>query len=243
VTLGHEEIASGVPVELDAFIELIGSLDPTEWTTTSRCAGWTVADVAAHVVGSMADVVAGRVEGLGSPEATAREVAERSGRAPGELADECAEASKQAKDLMALFDDAAWEGPAPGGYDGTLAQGVEALWFDTWAHADDIRAALGRSSVRGAGLRAGIHHVAHVLSQQGWGPAMLELDGIEEVAVEAPAAAGGSATGAGTTDGEVATGTSAARRVTGDPLQFILAATGRADPSALGLDEAVNIYR
>lgn len=228
MTLSHEEIASGLPVELDHFVELIGSLDADQWATPSRCAGWTVADVAAHVVGSMTDVVSGRVEGLGSPGATAREVAERRGRTPGELADECGEACKQAKDLLAMFDDAAWESPAPGGYDGTLAQGVEALWYDTWAHADDIRAALGRSSDRGPGLRAGIHHVAHVLGKQGWGPATLELDGIEAVAVEAPSAAGG---------------TNALRQVSGHPLQFILAATGRGDAEALGLDETVNIYR
>jgi uncharacterized protein (TIGR03083 family) len=228
MTLSHEEIASGLPVELDRFIELIGPLDAGQWATPSRCAGWTVADVAAHVVGSMTDVVAGRVDGLGSPEVTTREVAERSGRTPGELADECAEASKQAKDLLALFDDSAWEAAAPGGYDGNLAQGVEALWFDTWAHGDDIRAALGRPSERGPGLLAAVHHVAQVLGQQGWGPASLELDGIESVPVVAAPAA----------DGAVD-----ARKVTGDPLQFILAATGRGDARAIGLDETVNIYR
>jgi hypothetical protein len=30
--------------------------------------------------------------------------------------------------------------------------------------------------------------------------------------------------------------------VTGDPKQFVLAATGRTDPGALGLDDTVNIY-
>ena len=50
-----------------------------------------MADVAAHVIGSMADVVSGRLEGLGSPEVTAREVAERTGRSPIELATELAE--------------------------------------------------------------------------------------------------------------------------------------------------------
>ena len=31
--------------------------------------------------------------------------------------------------------------------------------------------------------------------------------------------------------------------MTGDPLQFVLVATGRADPAPLGLDASVNIYR
>jgi hypothetical protein len=30
--------------------------------------------------------------------------------------------------------------------------------------------------------------------------------------------------------------------LTGDPLPFVLAATGRSDPAALGLDPSVNIY-
>jgi hypothetical protein len=33
------------------------------------------------------------------------------------------------------------------------------------------------------------------------------------------------------------------RIITGDPLAFVLASTGRGDPAAVGLDETVNIYR
>jgi len=231
VTLRPDEIVSGFEQEMQAFGDLVASLDAVQWATPSRCAGWTVADVAAHTIGSVADVVAGRVEGLGSPEATAREVAERFGRSPAELADELASARKQVGDLVVLFDDDAWSGPAPGGYGGTLAQGVEALFYDTWAHGDDIRAALGMPSETAApGLRAAAHHLALVLSKQGWGPAVVALDGIEEVEIEAPAdgAAGGAGNG---------------RRITGDPMAFVLVASGRADPAVLGLDETVNVYR
>ena len=31
-------------------------------------------------------------------------------------------------------------------------------------------------------------------------------------------------------------------KISGDPHQFLLVATGRADPSPLGLDESVNIF-
>jgi uncharacterized protein (TIGR03083 family) len=231
VTLRPDEIVSGFQQEMEAFGALVGGLDSTQWATPSRCEGWTVADVAAHAIGSVADVVAGRVEGLGSPEATAREVAERSGRSPAELADELAAVSKQISDLAVLFDDDAWAGPAPGDYDGTLAQGVEALFYDTWAHGDDIRAALGMASVtESPGLRAALHHLALVLAQQGWGPATLALDGVEEIEIAAPA--DGAAGGAG-----------AGHRITGDPLAFVLVASGRAEPAALGLDETVNVYR
>jgi hypothetical protein len=33
------------------------------------------------------------------------------------------------------------------------------------------------------------------------------------------------------------------QRVTGDPMDFVLVATGRKDASALGLDDKVNVYR
>jgi hypothetical protein len=32
------------------------------------------------------------------------------------------------------------------------------------------------------------------------------------------------------------------REVVGDPLEFVLAATGRADPKSVGLPSAVNLY-
>jgi hypothetical protein len=53
-------------------------------------------------------------------------------------------------------------------------------------------------------LRASVHHVAFELQKRGWGPATLALDGIEEVNV----GSGGD-------------------KVTGDALDFVLAATGR----------------
>lgn len=220
MTLPRTEIEPGILAELASFHELLEGLDEQAWETPSRCGGWTVANVASHVVGSMADVVGGRLEGLGSPEATAREVAEREGRTPAELAQELSDATQQAADLLAVFDDAAWNATAPGGYTGTLGEGIEALWYDTWAHNDDIRAALRQPPALGPGLRAGLHHVAENLEVQGWGPATLALDGVEEIRI-----------GAGGT------------KVTGDSYAFLLAATGRGDPATFGLDETVNIYR
>jgi uncharacterized protein (TIGR03083 family) len=219
MTLSRTEVVVGLVDELEAFGALIGPLDAVAWSAPTRCEGWTVADVAAHVVGSMADVVSGRLEGLGSPEVTAREVAERKGRGPGELGSELAEVTKLAADLGEAFDDEAWAAPAPGGFDGSLGEGVEALWYDTYIHGDDIRAALGRAPEQGPGLKAAVHHVAMLLDKKGWGPATLSLDGIETLEVS----------GGG-------------RAVTGDRLAFVLAATGRSDPAALGLDRSVNLY-
>jgi uncharacterized protein (TIGR03083 family) len=161
-------VVPGLLQELDDFSSLLRTLDDREWNTPSRCDGWTAGDVAAHLTGSMSDIVAGNLDGIGTPEVTQREVDERAGRTPAQLADECAEVAKGAAGMLPMFDDAAWAAPAPGGYDGTLGDGVEALWYDFWLHADDIRAALGQPSVIGNGLRGGCSHVAFEARKRGW---------------------------------------------------------------------------
>lgn len=219
MTLSIAEVKAGVVAEHDAFADFIEGLNGEEWATPSRCEGWTCADVAAHVTGGIADIAAGRFDGLGSPEVTKREVAERRGRTPAELAKELRDAMKVNQELLDAFDEEAWGSPSPGGYEGTTLQGVEALSYDAYLHANDIRAAIGRPEERGEGLRTAVHHVAFELEKRGWGPATLALEGIEEVGI------GGGGV-----------------RITGDALQFILTATGRADPSSLDLDASVNIY-
>jgi hypothetical protein len=56
--------------------------------------------------------------------------------------------------LLPLFDDDAWAAMAPGGYEGSLADGVEALWYDTW-----LLVATGRAdgSALGEGAPANIY--------------------------------------------------------------------------------------
>jgi uncharacterized protein (TIGR03083 family) len=218
-TLDRAETSAGFLAELDNFRELIGSLDDAALDTPTRCTGWTVRDVAGHVAGQMTDVVEGRLDGLGSPEVTERQAKERAGRSAKELAAELAEGRARGAEMLALFDDAAWNGPVASDFPGTLGDGILALYFDGYLHADDIRAALGTPSARGDGLRASVHHVADVLEEKPWGPATLALDGMDVIEIR-----GG---------GE---------KVTGDPYDFVLVGTGRADPSALGLDESVNIY-
>jgi uncharacterized protein (TIGR03083 family) len=218
MTLPRDEVVPGLLTELADFEALVRSLEAADLQAPSRCTGWTAGDVAAHVIGQFADVTAGRFDGLGTPEVTARQVDERRGRSSGELADELAASRKLAVDILAVFDDAAWGGPSPAGT-GTLGDGVEALWFDAWLHADDIRDAVGRPPEDGPGSRASVSHIALMLTEQGYRPATLALDGHEEY----PVSGGGPA-------------------ITGDAVQFVLVATGRADPATIGLDETVNIY-
>jgi uncharacterized protein (TIGR03083 family) len=168
MALDRTIVSDGLLDELDRFEQLVRSIDADDWDRPSRCEGWTVGDVARHTIGSMADVAAGRVDGLGTPEVTAREVDERAGRSPAELADECSEVRKAAAGMLPMFDDAAWASAAPGGYEGTLGDGVEALWYDTFLHADDIHAGIGRPSEIGPGLAGAISHVSFELAKRGW---------------------------------------------------------------------------
>jgi uncharacterized protein (TIGR03083 family) len=167
MALAREQVSDGLLSELDHFEQLIRPLSDEQWAMPSRCAGWTVGDVARHTVGSIADVAAGQLDGLGTEAVTAREVAERQGRSAAELADECAEVRKAAAGLLPVFDDEAWVAAAPGGYEGTLGDGVEALWFDTWMHGNDIRSALGTPAVEGPAMAGGLSHVCFELRKRG----------------------------------------------------------------------------
>lgn len=219
MTLPREDVSKGLVAELEAFERLVRSLTDEDLARPSRCAGWTAGDVAAHVTGTMADVTQGRLEGLGTPEVTERQVVERRGRDAAWLADELRQAIEVAPALLASFDGEAWTSPSPGGFEFTLGEGVEALWYDACVHADDIRAATGRPSEPGDGLRAAVSHVRDLLDRRGWGPATLALDGVPELEI------GGGG-----------------QRIEGDALRFVLAATGRIDAGELGLDPGVNIY-
>jgi hypothetical protein len=86
-------------------------------------------------------------------------------------------------------------------------------------HADDIRTAIGRDSAGGAGLAASVEYLAGELTTRDWGPATLAFDGLPRHDVS----------GGG---GEIS----------GDPLQFVLVATGRAEPGTIGLQPGVSIY-
>ena len=168
MALPRNVVMDGLIASIGSLEDLLRSLDEAEWDKQSRCDGWTVGDVARHCIGSMASAVAGNTDGLGSPEVTQREVDERAGRSPSEVADECAEVQQAVAAVFPLFDDAAWAAPAPGGFEGTLGDGVEALWSDFWIHSDDIRAGIGRATVAQPGLDGAVSHVTFELGKRGW---------------------------------------------------------------------------
>ena len=219
MTLDRATVLAGIADELRAFEELVGSLNMDSLGTPSRCAGWTVAHIAGHVVGTAVDITQGRLEGQGTAAVTQRQADERAGRTAQELTDELANAGPVLSALLASLPEEAWEGPAPNDPDYTLGFAVESIWYDAYLHGDDIRYALGLPSARGAGLRAAVYHVAGYLEHRAWGSATLVLNGIERIQI----GGGGS-------------------EIIGDPLEFVLAATGRLEPSVIGLDPTIDVY-
>jgi uncharacterized protein (TIGR03083 family) len=222
MTLERSVVVPGMLAEYRAFGELISTLSDQQWHAPTRCEEWSVGDVAGHVVGQLSDVTALRLDGLGTPEVTARQVDERRGRSAAELAGELDVAQRTAAELIDAFDDDAYDAEGPQANGQTLGFGLESLWFDTFLHADDIRVALGWETTSTAAHAASVSHIAQVLTDQGWRPATIRLEGLDEFRV-----------GAGDEDSVIE----------GDAMQFVLVSTGRADPEVLGLDPAVNIYR
>ena len=213
-TLSNADIANGLLGAYEGFEQMLGHLDDAAWRTPTRCAGWEVRDVAGHVVGLANDAATG-VPGSRTPDEQAAALRDN---APAELADQLRASVASLRALVDVLPDEAWTGPS--GVDGvTLVRGVQGLWWDTYAHQDDVHEALGFGADRGPDLAASVAYLAYQLTNRGWGPATLALDGLPAIDI----GAGG-------------------KKVTGDPHQFVLVASGRADSATLGLDPTVNVY-
>jgi uncharacterized protein (TIGR03083 family) len=94
------------------------------------CPEWTVSDLAAHVTGVATDIMAGRLDGVGTDPWTAAQVERGRGRSLAELMDEWDEAG------------AALEAAFAGG------NAPDQLVFDTVTHEHDLRTALDRPGAR-----------------------------------------------------------------------------------------------
>lgn len=215
------EITEAFRSVLTRFSNLVRPLTDDQLATPSRCAGWTVGDVAGHFVGSMAEIAAGELEGQGTEPVTKRQVEDRRGRTATQLADELDVAAVGLNGLLDVLDDAAWNAPAGGGYNGSLGRGIEALLFDGAMHADDIDVALNLGHhPTPAEVLAALSHVTYHLGLENYS-AVIALDGMPEVVL---------GDGSGPT-------------IVGSAGQFLMAATGRGNPADFGCDETLNIYR
>ncbi|HEX2314019.1 MAG TPA: maleylpyruvate isomerase family mycothiol-dependent enzyme [Thermomonospora sp.] len=210
----REQVVRGLAEEHAAFADLVAALDTDAWRAPTRCRGWAVRDVAAHVTGNAVDSVEGTI-GTRSPDEQAR--AFRDGD-PERTAATLRRAAERLHGFLTLLDDAVWDSPSP--VPGrTIGNGVLTLWYDAFVHADDIRTALGLPGRTGPGVAASVSWLAGELARLERGPVTLRLDGLPPR--------------------EVGTG---GPEITGDPMRFVLAASGREDPAALGLDERINVH-
>ena len=164
-------VGAGAIAEYDAFADLLDSLSDEDWRTASRCEGFDVRDVAGHVVGLAEDTAAG----VPGSRTAAEEAATVRDDAPAVAAQRLRAATGSLRALMDAIDDEAWAGPS-GVPDLTLGRGVLTLWYDTYVHADDIRAALGRPSERGPGLDASIAYLVSELELRNFGPLTVDID-------------------------------------------------------------------
>ncbi|MCV7258495.1 maleylpyruvate isomerase family mycothiol-dependent enzyme [Mycobacterium shimoidei] len=201
--------------EYRLFANLVASLDDSALHQPTRCVGWQVCDVAAHVVGQASDVISGTA---GTRTADEQAAALRDEQ-PSALAEQLLAARDSVGQLAAVLDDTSWAGPSPIP-DFTVGQGVHALVNDAYVHADDIRAALGQAFDPGPGLDASLDFVLGALSrddQSATDPRIARVIGI-------PATDFADVTGIAAHD-------------------FLLVGTGRLDPNGFGLPETVNIFR
>ncbi|HVM40045.1 MAG TPA: maleylpyruvate isomerase family mycothiol-dependent enzyme [Acidimicrobiia bacterium] len=98
------------------------------------CPEWRVRDVAAHLAGSCADILAGRLDGVATETWTSAQVHARAGRSLAEILDEWNEVAPQVEAIAEYF---------PGR---TATQWM----FDMTTHEHDLRLALDRPGARDA---------------------------------------------------------------------------------------------
>ncbi|SEG09169.1 TIGR03083 family protein [Thermomonospora echinospora] len=211
----RDQVVRGLADEHATFAALVAPLSEEQWRAPTRCSGWQVCDVAAHVAANAVESVDGTIGGR-SPDEQARALR---GSTPKEIADLLSTASGRLRGFLERLDDDTWHAPSPVAAR-TIGNGILTLWYDTFVHHNDISAALGRPhDTTGPGLTASVYWLVQELSRLERGPLTLDLDGLPPRRV---------GTGGPT--------------VTGDPMRFVLAASGRTDPTALGLDESVNVH-
>jgi uncharacterized protein (TIGR03083 family) len=206
---------TGLIDQYRSFAQLIGALDDSDWSRETRCVGWQVRDVAAHVVGQAIDTVSGTI-GSRTPDDQAAALRSES---PTALAAQLDTALASITQLATVIDDAVWSAPSP--VPGlTVGQGIHALLQDAYVHGDDVRAALGLPFDAGPGLHASLDFVLGALLRDD--AAHAESAAADVLAIP---------------DEQFAARTGIA------PYDFLLAATGRRDPAPLGLPGSVNIFR
>jgi uncharacterized protein (TIGR03083 family) len=138
---------------------LLGGLDDEQWAAPSRCEGWSVQDVIAHLVTtnqfwafSIASALAGeptRFLVTFDPVVSTVEMVEAvRSRPSADVLDSFVETNEAIADAIAGLDDDGWSmlGEAPPGHVPLRALALHALW-DSWIHERDIVLPLGLAAI------------------------------------------------------------------------------------------------
>jgi uncharacterized protein (TIGR03083 family) len=240
----QQEIVDGLREERERIIGFLEGIDAGAWEKPSLCEGWTVREVAAHLAGNMADVVAGRLEGAGSEAYNQRQVDERAGKSTAEILEEWKQDGARFEAFAAQMTPEVWDTSLPGDISifGTIGIGIHRLLEDLWVHAQDIRIPLGQQPEPGPGRDAALETIAQALPKR----CPERAPSVGTVTLAAGPFVETVRAGEGTVD----------VRVEGDPTALVLAGTGRIslDEAAAdgrltvtpsmpeGLAEALNIY-
>ncbi|MFJ8585708.1 maleylpyruvate isomerase family mycothiol-dependent enzyme [Streptomyces sp. NPDC093595] len=148
--------------ERDALIPLLRKLPDEAFALRTCCPGWTVRHVLAHCSAALTRLVEDRFEdGVFSPEANDRDIAERADRTDAAVVDELERGLTEAGPVIAAAPD--------GRYDG--------LALGEWVHAGDVRDALGEpGAYAGPALAPALELLASVTRSRGALPLHADLD-------------------------------------------------------------------
>ncbi|MDQ1402672.1 MAG: hypothetical protein QOG03_988 [Actinomycetota bacterium] len=157
-------MAASLPMLIDALehtwestAALAESLDTDEWSNTTGCPGWTVFDNVAHIVGLERALMGDPEPDVTIPDGLPHikndvgrymetHIEARRGTPPSELVAELRAMAKERIDYLRSLPDSMFdeEVPGPMGFPVKLGAFLNTRLFDSWAHEQDIRRAVGR---------------------------------------------------------------------------------------------------
>ncbi len=149
-----DAISADVLASLEQFRDLVGGLEPADWSTPTDCPGWDVHDVVAHVVGFEA-----ALDGAPTPQVDFDDQHVRNdigrmneawveslrSRSDAELLEDLERLVERRRERLAAMtpDDFAQVGWSPVG-DVPHARFLQVRTLDVWFHEQDVREAVGR---------------------------------------------------------------------------------------------------
>jgi uncharacterized protein (TIGR03083 family) len=165
-------------------VDLLSALNPEHWTVASRCSGWSIQDVVAHLIGTNRYWALSIRSGLaGSPTRLLAEfdpvatppmmVEPMRSLTPDAVLDDFRESVEDLAAALDGVDDASWSTLAevPAGHVALRVLALHALW-DAWVHERDIMLPLGRLPVEEMDEVTGSLVYAAIL-----GPALMAASG------------------------------------------------------------------